>query len=172
MGTINYCTSDYITIGQQPLDLYELENNPDFMHELRECYELQPDEDATAAIYDYIEQVTQDDFANLENIIDKYSFYYYHIAVKSGYYEGFYLDIENNFPVCFDDYREKREAQKEITQIKAFLTECAGIGLVSVYPGWCTGYADHQQTLDDIKKAVQEMREEAKTTPTWAQYNR
>lgn len=122
MGTINYCTSDYITIGQQPLDLYELENNPDFMQELRECYELQPDEDATAAI--------------------------------------------------FDDYREKREAQKEITQIKAFLTECAGIGLVSVYPGWCTGYADHQQTLDDIKKAVQEMREEAKTTPTWAQYNR
>lgn len=172
MGTINYYTSDYITIGQRPVDLYDLEKDAVFMRELRENYNLQPDEDATSALYDYANMITEDDRSNLDSIMKKYSFYYYHVAVKPGYYEGFSIDIENNFGLFYDDYHEKQEAQKEITEIKQFLTECAGIGLVSVYPGWCTTYRDYRETLEDIKEAIEEMRAEAKSTPTYNQWKK
>ena len=42
----------------------------------------------------------------LENLYNEFSemlenrrFWYFHITLKPGYYEGFYIDIENNFPV-------------------------------------------------------------------------
>ena len=35
MGAVNYFTSDYITMGLRPYDLWELENNSDFMEEMR-----------------------------------------------------------------------------------------------------------------------------------------
>lgn len=104
-------------------------------------------------------------------ILDKYSFYYFHIVLKSGYYEGFYIDIEYNFPVYFDDYTEKRDAQKEVTQIRRFLRECAAAGLVQYSPGWCTGYSDYIETTAAINAAIKEMRREVQETPTHRQYN-
>ena len=172
MGSINYGTSNYITLGIQPQNVYDLENDADFIEELREGYNLTEDEDPTSAIYDYISIVEDDDRANLKSILNKYDFYYFHIQIKSGYYEGFYLDIENNFPIFFEDYTEKQEAQKEITAIKSFLIESAENGLVSVWPGWCTTYHDHKTTLDHINKAIKEMREEVRNTPTWRQYEK
>lgn len=170
MGTINYGTSNYVTLGVKPLDPYDLERDADFIEELREGYNLTEDEDTADAINDYISIVEEDDRENLKSILNKYSFYYFHIAIKSGYYEGYYLDIESNFSVYLEDYAEKLEAQKEITAIKAFLIECAGIGLVSVWPGWCTTYHDYKTTLKHINKAVKEMREEVRNTPTWRRY--
>lgn len=66
----------------------------------------------------------------------------------------------------------KKEAQKEITAIKNLLTECAGLGLVQCFPGWCTGYNDYKGTLAAIKAAVKEMRQEMRQAPTWSQYRR
>ena len=172
MGTINYGTSNYITLGHQPQSIYDLERDTDFIEELREDYNIPEDEDISAAIMDYIYIIEEEDRQNLKNILKKYSFYYFHIAIKNGYYEGFYLDIESNFSIYFEDYAEKLEAQKEITAIKAFLIECAGIGLVSVWPGWCTTYHDYKTTLRHINKAVKEMREEVRNTPTWRQYEK
>ena len=172
MGTINYGTSNYITLGAKPLSPCDLESDSGFIEELRDNYNLTEDEDPTSAIYDYINICEEADRENLDSTMKKYHFYYFHVAVKSGYYEGFYLDIENNFPIFFEDYTEKQEAQKEITAIKAFLTECAGNGLVSVWPGWCTTYHDYKTTLNHINKAVKEMREEVRTTPTWRQYEK
>ena len=80
--------------------------------------------------------------------------------------------MENNFPVFFDDYEEKKEALAEIREIEQYLKDNAGNGLVSVYPGWCTGYADYKQTLKDIRKAAKEMREDVKATPTYRTYIR
>lgn len=172
MGTINYGTSNYITLGSKPLSPYDLENDPDFMEELKEGYNLTEDEDTAEAINDYINIIEEDDRENLKSILNKYNFYYFHIAIKNGYYEGFYLDIESNFSIYFEDYAEKLEAQKEITSIKAFLIECAEIGLVSVWPGWCTTYHDYKTTLKHISNAVKEMREEVRNTPTWRQYEK
>ena len=147
MGTINYGTSDYITLGYNC-------NNIDY-------------ED------DFYNDIICDLYDQIAYRLDQERFYYFHITVEPGYYEGYYINIENNFPIAFDSYREKAEAQKEISDIKRFLLECINdFECCSVYPGWCMGYADHAKTLKDLSAAVGEMRSEVKTTPTWAQYER
>lgn len=166
MGTINYFTSDYITMGVIPLSSYELEQDADFMDEMKENVK-EYGGTIEQAIADYIMRTYEDDKTNIESILEKYDFYYYHIVIKPGYYEGFSLDIENNFGLCYDSYIDKKEAQKEITQIKKMLIECAGCGLVEVSPGWCTGYSNYKDTLKAINEAIKEMRNECSNTPTW-----
>ena len=117
---------------------------------------------------EWAQEQARDDIAA---IMGEYSFYYFHIVLKSGYYEGFYIDIENNFPVYFDDCTEKRDAQKEITEIKRFLLDCTAAGLVQYFPGWCTGYSTAKETRAALNAAIKEMRQEVQTTPTYRQYN-
>lgn len=117
---------------------------------------------------EWAQEQARDDIAA---IMGEYSFYYFHIVLKSGYYEGFYIDIEYNFPVYFDDCTEKRDAQKEITEIKRFLLDCTAAGLVQYFPGWCTGYSTAKETRAAINAAIKEMRQEVQTTPTYRQYN-
>ena len=140
MGTINYNTSRYITIGINPDD-YNDEN-----------------------------YVVNDIYDEIKSVLNKYNFYFFNVCIVPGYYEGFSIDIDNNFSVCYDDYNEKREAQKEITQIKNFLIECVNCGLVACFPGWCMGYANYKETLQLIKEAIKEMRMEAKDIPTYKNY--
>lgn len=171
MGAVNYFTSDYITMGLVPYSAYDLEQDTEFMRELREEvkeYGGTVDE----ALDSYISDCYDNDQMNIENELEKHSFRYFHITIKPGYYEGFTLDIENNYPVAFDGYEDRREALKEITEIKQFLTDCAGLGLVKCSPGWCTGYADYNGTIAAIGEAVKAMRDEVKATPTWRQYNK
>lgn len=171
MGTINYFTSDYITLGIKPYSSYDLENDPCFMEEIQDQIN-EYGGTVENAINDYIQECYEADYSNIEHELNKHSFYYFHIAIKPGYYEGFTLDIENNFSLCFDDYEEKQEAQKEITEIKKFLIDCAGMGLVQCFPGWCTGYNDYTGTKKAINEAIKEMRSEVKSSPTWAQYRK
>lgn len=145
MGAVNYRTSDYITLAAP--DYSDLE--PEEAQDSQEC-----------------------DRENAEYILKRYGFYYFHVSIIPGYYDGFSIDIENNFPVAFDFWQEKREAQKEITRIRSCLEELAGVGLVKCSPGWCTSYGDYKSTLAAIREAVSIMREEVKATPTWAQYMR
>lgn len=171
MGAVNYFTSDYITMGLRPYDSLELENDLEFMEEMQ----TQANEYGGTienAITEYIEDCYNCDYENIKTELEKHNFYYYHIAIKPGYYEGFTLDIENNFPVALDSWEDRRDANKEITEIKQFLIACAGLGLVQCSPGWCTGYNDYKGTLKAIKAAIKEMRDELRTIPTWAQYNR
>lgn len=168
MGTINYRTSDYITLGVRPYDIDDFKNDPDFIEEMTESYgEINDD-----LIYDYISACYDDDCANIEYALDKWDFYYFHITVEPGYYEGFSLNIENNFPICFDCYDDKRSAQKEITGIRQFLRACAGLGLVKCTPGWCTGYYSYAETVKAIDAAICEMRDEVRNTPTWKKFRK
>ena len=160
MGTINYSTSDYITLGVNPDAIREFNTWYGFEGEILEA-------DENSARID-IELILED----VQNELDKYNLHYYHIATKPGYYEGFSLDIENNYCVALDSWEDRREMNKEITQIKQLLLECARLGLVACYPGWCTGYEDYNGTIKAIKAAIKEMRAEVKATPTWAQYER
>lgn len=163
MGAVNYSTSDYITLGIRPYSRFDLENNTDFMTEIRaEVAEYGGTEEE--AIEDYISDCYEADIENVETILSHYSFYYYHVVIKPGYYEGFTIDIENNFPVAYDNYEDKRDAQKEITQLKKCLLELAGIGLVACSPGWVTGYKDYKDTCKFIESAVVIMRNEARET--------
>ena len=171
MGAINYFTSDYITLGLRPYDTSDFENDRNFM----EALQAQIDEyggTVEAALDSHINDCYEDDYNNIKTELEKHYFYYYHITIKPGYYEGFTLDIENNFPVALDSWEDRRDANKEITEIKQFLIDCAGLGLVACHPGWCTHYSDYNGTIQAIKASIKAMRDELKTIPTWAQYNR
>lgn len=146
MGTINYKTSDYITIGYN-------------------CNDIDYDE---PLYHDFID----DDYMNVEGILNQYYFYYFNIRLKPGYYEGFYIDIEYNFPLFFDDYKERQEAQKEITTIKEALIKCFDYGCCAVHPGWCMAYLNNNDSLKALQEAIKEMREEVKATPTLRQYEK
>lgn len=171
MGAINYYTSDYITLGVKPYDVQDFERDKEFTGAandeiaeyggtLEEC------------IYNEIQSNYEADESNVSYILEKYSFYYYHVVIEPGYYEGFTLDIENNFSVAYDSWEDKRAAQKELTQLRKCLLECAGVGLVKCCPGWCTVYYNYEETCKAINAAINDMRTESKETPTWSRYNR
>lgn len=152
MGAVNYSHSDYITLGVKPYapaDFTDENGNIDY-DEMYSCYKNGQE--------------------NVDFIIEKYGFYYFHVATKPGYYEGFSVDIEFNFPAFFDKWNERAEAQKEVTALKKCLVELAGNGLVSCRPGWVTGYDDYSGTLQQIKAAVKAMRADVAETPTYRQY--
>ena len=144
MGTINYKTSDFITLGYNC-------NNIDY-----------EDNFYNDDIQYYFDEIAQ-------KLAKEYYFYYFHVSVEPGYYDGFYIDIEHNLSYCYDNYNEKRAALKEITKLRKFLYECASdFECVAVSPGWCTSYSDYKTTLQKIDEAIKEMRETVKNTPTWA----
>lgn len=171
MGAINYKTSDYITMGINPGDVYAVQNDPDFIEEMQENVK-----EYGGSLEDEINFYINNEFEELYNagrdILNNYDFYYYHVKIEGGYYEGCYIDIENNYGVCYDSYEDRREANKEITQIKKMLFELLEAGFVACYPGWCTGYDDHNETRAAIAEAIKVMRNEAANIPTWNQYER
>lgn len=171
MGTINYTPSNYITLAIKPYNYNDFANDPDFLNEVREYFPeyMNNIEDY---IYSYIQSCYECDYDNISSELAKHYFKYFNIKIKEGYYEGFMLDIENNYPVCFDDYSDKLAAQKEITEIKEFLNTCAGYGMVMCSPWWYTSYGNYQSTLQNIKAAIKEMRNEVHNTPTWEQYSK
>lgn len=150
MGTVNYGTSNYITIGLEP---YDYENYRDENNEI----------DYEAMNIDY-----GDDLANIEALLNHFDFAIFHVVIKHGYYEGFYIDIENNYDVCFDCWQDKRIAQKEITQLKEFLIACVNMGMCKVSPGWVTSYYSRKDSIEAIKAAMKDLREQVKQIPTWA----
>ena len=168
MGSINYGTSEYITMGIKPESAYDYEKDPCTMEEMQELAE-EWGMSVEDAIMQNIEDNAECDRMNTEAILNKYDFHYFNITIESGYYEGFYIDIEYNGYI-FDHYTERKDALKEVREIESMLKELAGCGIVSVYPGWCTGYADYKQTLKDIREAAKGMRADIKKTPTWKTY--
>lgn len=146
MGTINYGTSEYITIGY--LDY----SQQDF------------DEEYTENDYYFQEE---DDLFIVQEVLKKYSFCCFHVVIKDGYYDGFYIDIENNYGSYFDDYHQKQEALREATRLKKFLLEALEYSCCVVYPGWCTAYLKHNDSVKKINEAIKYVKEEIKETPTY-----
>lgn len=184
MGTINYGTSYYfnnaknnrewekdITIGLKPTSNYsdedsgytewleqEKSENEDFEYE-RYDYDYEEDNFRRDEVTYFIESGNTPD--------------HYKISLESGYYEGFYLNIENDIPWVFDDSKEKREYQKDITVLKEFLLKLINeYGLVVVYPGWCTGYADKNESVKEISEFIRNLRQEVKSVDTWRVYEK
>ena len=142
MGAINYKTSNYITLGYYT-------NNIDYEEEF------------------YSDDI-QFEYDEIKKLLEKERFNYFHIALKPGYYEGFYIDIEYNFSYCLDNYFEKLEALKEITRIKKILLFIVdNFNVCACFPGWCMGWADYKKTKEEINRAIKEMRAAVKDTPTY-----
>lgn len=87
------------------------------------------------------------DLDNIKALLKHFDFIIFHVAIKPGYYEGFYIDIENNYELCFDCWQDKRTAQKEITQLKEFLIGCVNMGMCKVSPGWVTSYYSREDSI-------------------------
>lgn len=147
MGTINYKSSDYITIG---LNVY----NPD-------DFEVEDGED----VYDVIADTIEADREEIQFILNKYNFRFFDVKIEPGYYEGFSIDIFLDY-LWYDSWQEKKEVLKEATQVGNFLRECVEYGMCQVYPGWCTTYLSYKESLAGIQKAVREMKEEIRKAPT------
>lgn len=142
MGTINYGCSEYINVG------WDLRNYPDL----------------TGLDYEGIT-------AAIEDMIYNSDLNFFTIDIKPGYYDGFYLNIEFTYPSVFYDYSEKREALKEVTRVKRLLYALSRMGVVQYSPGWCMGYYTASETRANINKAVKEMRQDIRETPTEYTYN-
>lgn len=168
MGAINYKTSDYITLG---VDLNKINNYYYSKEYEEECFkEYGKDININDFILEDKDYTILNMLENIQEILENYNFYYFHITIDDGYYEGFSINIENNFQVCFDDYKSKLDAQKEISQIKKCLLNFVNNGLVEVFPGWVTGYNNKENTKKSIKNAIKQMRQEVKNTPTYYTY--
>ena len=142
MGAINYKTSDFITLGYNT-------NNIDYEDE-------------------FYDELINDEYEEIKYLLEEENFYYFNVTLEPGYYEGFTLDIEHNFNYCYDNYYEKLQALKEITQIKNFLLYIVNnFNINAVFPGWCTAYADYKKTIEEINAAIIEMKTNVKNTPTY-----
>lgn len=113
----------------------------------------------------------EDDYFIIKAILAKYCFDFFTVSLKYGYYESFSIDIKLDV-FAFDYWKDRRDAQKEVTAIKAFLLECAEHGLVACFPSWCTKYCDYDGTIKEISAAVKAMRADVKNTPTFLQAER
>lgn len=110
MGTINYGISKYITLGMNTNDIDENDEEK----------------------FDY--EMVNDYLYDCQLMLDKYNFEHFKVQLKSGYYEGFYLKLEDYDYVCFDNSYEKNEMLKEATKIKKLLIELTENGLVACFP--------------------------------------
>ncbi len=166
MGTINYGTSEYITIGYKPLDRFDLEKDPEFMdYMLDEAREV--DMDLDEYINEWIYNRQDDFYYNIQFLLEKYDFYYFSVKVESGYYEGFSVQISRETP-CYMELWEKDAAYGEIKELEKFLTECVkDFGLVECYPGWGTSYEDKDKSVQDIVVAMAKAREDILAVPIW-----
>ena len=175
MGTVNYFTSDYITMAVEPCSVCDFDRTEarDFL--LENGYEQEEITDAVIDAYlsELVSVYAEDIYSDIKAMLKKHVFNFFDITLKWGYYDGFSLDIRY---ICkgdtVDGWQDKRDAQKEITEIKRFLLECADAGLVACYPSWCTRYEEYSGTVKAISAAVKEMRQDVKNTPTWRQYNK
>ena len=158
MGTINYGTGKYITLGIKPESVSDYETDP---ATLQEMYFLSKEYNETVEqTIEYTIQLNlESDWENTNYILSKYDFYYFKVELQPGYYEGFYITVEDDFPLYVDS-DDVEEIKKEIPQLKSMMVELADCGIISVYPGWCMGYANREETLKDIEEAIKEIEEE------------
>lgn len=114
-------------------------------------------------------------YYDIKELLENYNFNYFNVELNSGYYEGFYITIENpgyNYGV-FNNYIEKLEALKELTQLKKLLLDLIkNYDLVSYSPGWCSSYYTKDESILQLKDTIKKERENIKKEFTYYTLNR
>lgn len=174
MGSINYHTSEYITLAVKPLEIEEVLQDPYFV-EWADSIVRSWTGSATleALAVDRIYNDYQDIYNTAKNIINDYDFEWYELHILPGYEEGYSIDVECCLPGHFDTYKDKKEAQKEVTQVKECLIRLVKEAcFCECFPSWSTGYSDVKDTIKGINKAIKLMRKEIELTETERQLNK
>jgi hypothetical protein len=167
MGTVNYKTSDIITLGLEPYEPRDFELDPDFMEDARRQSEEYGD-DIDSIIYQTIADYTEDDRQTAADIISRYSFEFFTVTIEPGYYEGFSVNISNDLPCEYWDADEREQALTDAANLGDMLKELVNDAcLCEVCPGWITTYHDTDRTLTDINKAIKGIIYDNNDTPDY-----
>lgn len=108
-----------------------------------------------------------------QNELKKYNwecFEFFKLGLSYGYYEGFYLFIEEHGTKwVYNNTKEKQEALKELTMIKNVLLKLVKNNILQgSYPGWITTQLNKQETLKQIRETIKELKKEVETSYTQA----
>lgn len=154
MGTINYGTSKFITVG---LNTWAFEDGIDDEGNIVEGsrYDLMDD------IKIMIERLLED-----SGIKDDSA---YTVKIESGYYEGFYINITDEY-LYFDDEEDREEAREQLTAIFDFLNKTVDNGLCVVYPGWVTSYLNYEDSKKALETAYNQAIVECNEKPDYEKY--
>lgn len=158
MGTINYGTNKYITMGLKPFDF----------EDTKKALEESCEEGITFSdVYEQMELETQESRENVEEVLSGVNFDYFHLSIEPGYYEGFYIKIESDFEGNLDDENDKTKAREETEKLKDTLKALMDAdGFICVVsPGWCMTYYDRDESLRRIDEAANEILEDIEKEP-------
>ena len=160
MGTINYMTSDFLTIG---LNLNDFDFD-DIKRDMIENYDDLPDP-SDSEVYDYIYDMEGDMLFEVEHKLRDYDFSVFDVEICPGYYEGFSINIKLDCLYLWDE-EEREKAFKEAANIRdLWLWSVYNADCCEVWPGWVTSYKSYEETLKSIDEAYNEMIEEVKKIP-------
>lgn len=167
MGTINYRTSDYITMGVYPQSVWDYEDDKAEIIEemLMNGYRNIKNDEYESYLLDRIYEDEEEDYCNAERVLAEYTncLEFFTVSIEEGYYQGFSIKIEYD-GYEFDDIEDKRRAKEEAEIVGKCLEELAEMGMVACFPSWGTSYADYNRTLELIADAVKAMKEDVRMT--------
>lgn len=159
MGTINYKTSEFLTVGLMPFDFDEEKAA------LIEMGEEDTPEPTDSEVFDYIFDIEAEERAEVEYHFKDLSFSIFDVKIEPGYYEGFSIDVRLDY-LYFDDNEEKEAAIKEAGMIRdLWLYAVNNTNCFEVWPGWVTTYKEYDETLESIEKAYKAMLEAVEKIP-------
>lgn len=157
MGTINYLTSDIITLVCDG-HFADIDFIKDVLTDYGEEY---PREDVEQyQIDEYIDECIRDSYNLIEaRLYDVDTFVFFKIKVDFGYYEGVQIVIEDLTKYGFEDSQERRDALKEANRLKNLLHIITReYSFYSCCPSWCSAYYDKNQTHARIDTAIKELK--------------
>lgn len=140
MGTINYCTSEIVTLGY----------NTDY--EIGEGY---TEEDK--------EFQDEDSYYNAKFVLENSdkNFDWFNLNIEGGYYEGYYLKLEKRYETKYLDEEDKEEIRDEINNLEKLLEELLdSTDLTVCHPWWCTTYLNNEESKKEVKKSMNKLRSE------------
>lgn len=110
----------------------------------------------------------QDDFDYVKSIIDGLKTYYFNIEIDGGYYDGFNLILtDKNTKYIYNDYSEKIDVLKELTEIKKVLLKLIDDGFIrGCAPFWYNTYLEKKDTKKRLSKLIQELKQDVKKSYT------
>lgn len=155
MGTINYKTSNIITLGTMPEDFDVIQI--DYCEE----HGFDPEEVSDEVVYEIINENELCDEVNANFIIDGCALCFFKLSVEPGYYEGRQIIIEENLPTWdgeFEREEDKKDVLAEIDKLEQLLIELNGIGFAVCHPWWCTTYEEYDKGCESIKNAIAEYK--------------
>ena len=163
MGAINYGKSHVLcTVGY-----YQEDPTDDEVNEFMFYNDVTDFEEAKKMVEENYEEVSLDYYKDVRHLLQTLSLSYYAVSVEQGYYDGFYIDIQDRSRV-YNMEEERKEQMRELTGIRTILASIIiNYPMRVCYPHWSTNW---EETIDKsiaaLDKAVEEEKKRLTTKKT------